>query len=106
MKKRAGKKIAAAHSPDSRRFDTIDAKLDRIIGAMVTQKEFEAFKEDVNRRLDHLDLTVARLVTVVSNLQKSVQDLLLEYAVVRQQMNRYDRWFKEIAEKLGIELKP
>ncbi len=109
MKKQAKvvkKTKALASTDNSRRFDSIEKKLDRIIDSMVTQREFRDFKSDVYERIDRLEDTVQALVTAIENLSKSTQDIMLEYAVIAKQMNRYDRWFKEIAEKLGIELKP
>jgi hypothetical protein len=87
------------------RFRQLDAKLDRIIdvvAAQPTRVEFEELKRESTETRD----MVRSLVTSVDTLAKSVNDILLEYRLIQQQMRRYDRWFKEIADKLGIELKP
>lgn len=34
------------------------------------------------------------------------ETLLVSHAELQIRLARYDRWFKEIAEKIGIELKP
>jgi len=105
MKKATSKKLTSK-TTDSRRFDAIDAKLDRIIDSMVTQQEFRRYTEEANARFERIEHSIERLVTAVDKLRKSVDDLMLEYAVITKQMERYDRWFKEIAKKIGVELKP
>lgn len=106
MKKVARKRTTS--SPDShmtKRFDAIDAKLDRVIDTVTflpTRAEFSKLTDRVSR----IEETLEKVLTSIDKLTKSVQDIVLENAVMRQQFARYDRWFKEISERLGIELKP
>lgn len=73
---------------------------------MVTQQEFNLFKEELSERLARIEHNIEQLTVAVDKLTKSIGDILLEYAVIKQQLERHDRWFKEIAKKVGIELKP
>jgi hypothetical protein len=56
---------------------------------------------EIDTRLTSLESRVDRLVTVVDGLAKSIDDLLLEYASIVVRLDRYERWFKEIAKKDG-----
>lgn len=87
-------------------FDELNSKLDRVIDAMVTKDEFEAFRMEVRTEITDLKESVHNLTTAIDKLVKAFSDLQLEYASIKMQMTRYDRWFKEIAEKVGIELRP
>lgn len=104
MKKRVRKtsKAAVGTPGMSKRFDILDKKLDRIIDSMVTRKEFE----ELTGRVSHIETILEDVVTAIDRLTKAVEDLTLEYKVIKVQIERHDRWFKEIAEKIGIELKP
>ncbi len=123
VKKSKSKSSRVSDPQSSRRFDTIDKKLDRVIGAMVTRSEFDdktdriidamvtrqefsEYKKETSDRLEKLEHSLERLTTAVDKLRKSVDDLLIEYAVIAKQLSRHDRWFKEISDKIGIDLKP
>ncbi len=87
-------------------LQSLDAKLDRLIDAMVTQKEFVAFHEEVSDKFDSNNETARLLVKGIDGLKKSTDDLLMEYAAISIQLARHERWFKEIAKKTGVELRP
>lgn len=46
------------------------------------------------------------MTRVVKKKKATKDDLLLEYAAIKTQLARHERWFKELAGKTGIELKP
>lgn len=104
MKKAARKKSARRSGEVT--LASLEAKLDSVIDAMATRQEFQTYKAEVNERLDRIEKNIERLVTAIDALSKKVEALTVEYHVINRQMDRYDRWFKEIAEKTGIELKP
>ncbi len=99
MKKAALKKKKVNQSAS---LQTIGAKLDRVIDAMVTREEFNVLVD----RVSNIEKTLEKVLVAIDRLTKNVEDLLLEYAVIKQQLERHDRWFREIAKKVGIELKP
>ena len=106
MKKAAPKKKKSVPGTVSTQLRAIDAKLDRVIDTMVTQHEFNLFKKEVSERFERIERNIEQLTIAVDKLTKSVESIMLEYAVIQTQLERYDRWFKEIAKKVGIELKP
>ena len=57
-------------------------------------------------RLANLEETVSNLVTVTDRLVGRVEMLHQEYLVLKERDTRYERWFHEIAEKVGITLTP
>ncbi|MBI4068111.1 hypothetical protein HY413_01725 [Candidatus Kaiserbacteria bacterium] len=87
-------------------LQVLDEKVDRVIDAMVTRDEFEEFRLEVRSDIAELRESIQRLTTSIDKLAKAFSDLQSEYAAIKMQMSRYDRWFKEIAEKVGIELRP
>lgn len=97
--------LASLDAKFDSKFDALDTKIDRVIDAIAllpTRKEFNELEE----RVADLGRSIEKLVTSIDALTKSVGDVKLEYLVIKRQMERYDRWFQEIAKKTGIELKP
>jgi predicted nucleic acid-binding Zn-ribbon protein len=85
-------------------LNSLDAKLNRVIDRM----DDLATKDDIralDKRITTLEETTRKLVDSVEKLVKLVTDLQMEYAAIKMQLTRYDRWFKQIAEKTGIDLK-
>ena len=69
--------------------------------------EVLATREDVREiktELTDLKETVHELVTAIDRLAKVVDDLRIEYAAVVMKVDRHEKWFHQIAEKLGIKL--
>ncbi|MBI2644256.1 MAG: hypothetical protein HYW95_01950 [Candidatus Wildermuthbacteria bacterium] len=69
--------------------------------------EVLATKEDVAEiKTELLDLkeTVHELIIAIDRLAKAVDDLRIEYAAVVMKVDRHEKWFHQIAEKLGIKL--
>lgn len=83
-------------------LESLDAKLDRVIDAMVTRQEFDT----LTNRVQAIEQTLHQVLLSIDKLAKSVDDLLLEYASIKVQLDRHERWFKEIAKKTGVELRP
>ena len=86
-------------------FDELNAKLDRVIMAMVTQEDLAKIRTEMREGFRELRESVTALTNSVDKLLKRFADLEIEYAATKMQMDRYDRWFKQIAEKTGVELK-
>ena len=83
---------------------------DKDIEKLVTRfSEVFATKSDIHEiteRLDRIEVTVAGLVTAVDGLVSRVEMLNQEYLVLKERDSRYERWFKEIADKVGVTLTP
>lgn len=69
--------------------------------------EIVATKEDVNgirEDLNGLREMVQSLVVSVDKLVKAVNDLSQEYVALTSKVDRHEKWFHQVAEKLGIKL--
>jgi archaellum component FlaC len=102
---RTGKKTRGSTRSMDKRFDAIDKKLDRVIDHISTLGTRDGLHE-LSNRVTHIEEALEKVLISIDRLTKAVEDLTLEYRVFKVQMERHDRWFKEIADKIGIELKP
>lgn len=106
-------------------FEALNEKLDRVIDAMATKEELHALDEKVNRVIDamvthedlheelrkleeridqKMDKRFSEVMTAIDRLAKVVADLTVEYAAIKMQNERYERWFKQLANHAGIKL--
>ena len=68
--------------------------------------------EDLNSELRKLEEHIGQkiekkfndVMTSIDRLAKVVSDLTTEYAAVKLQHTRYDRWLKQLADHAGIKL--
>jgi predicted nucleic acid-binding Zn-ribbon protein len=86
---------------------------------LLTKKDFEKFsvkaiqtfatKEEINQLGKEVSLlkdAVENLTLSVDKLVKAVEGLRQEYLVIKFQLDRHEKWIKQIAEKLGMKLEP
>ena len=102
-------------------FEALNEKLDRVIDTMATKEELHALDDKVNRVIDamvthedlrqleerleaKIDKRIGEVMTAIDRLTKVVADLSVEYAAIKIQNARYERWFKQLAEHAGIKL--
>lgn len=78
----------------------LDGKVDRVIETMVTQDEMRAFDDT----LGHLVETVDRLAVSIDKIVARYDELYLEYAAIKIQLSRYERWFEQLAKQTGVTL--
>ncbi len=60
--------------------------------------------EDLKQNIIGLQESIQALIVSVDKLVKAVSDLKTEYAVITNQVNRHEKWFHQIADKLGVKL--
>jgi len=108
-------------------FEALNEKLDRVIATMATKEELHALDDKVNRVIDamvthedlheelhkleerieqKIDKRFGEVMTAIDRLTKAVADLTVEYAAIKMQNARYERWFKQLADHAGIKLEP
>lgn len=74
--------------------------INKLITVLASKKDVEEIKSD----LVDLKELVQGLVISNDSIAKSISDLRLEYAAISTQLSRHERWIKEIAAKVGLQL--
>jgi len=82
-------------------FKELDAKLDRVIDALLTEEDV---RKIVREETADLRKSVQDLVKGIDRLVTEFEKLRLEYASIVVQLSRHERWFKQVAEKTGLKL--
>jgi hypothetical protein len=77
-----------------------DEDINKLTAVLASKKDVEDIKSD----LTDLKELVQGLMISNDSIAKSIGDLTLEYAAISTQLSRHDRWIKQIAEKIGINL--
>jgi len=81
-------------------LDTRD--IQKLIEVLATKDDIR----EINLELDEIKVILRDLVTSVDGLVTRVEALNQEYLVLKERDSWYERWFHEIAAKVGITLTP
>jgi archaellum component FlaC len=79
----------------------VDERVGGVETRMIGVKE--GLKE-VKEEIADLKQTVHSLVDSIDKLAKAVDDLRIEYSAIAMKVDRHEKWFRQIAEKLGLKL--
>ena len=60
--------------------------------------------KELKETTDALREVVQSLITAVDHLAKTIDDLRLEYAAIKFQLDRHERWIQQLAKKVRIPL--
>lgn len=82
--------------------ETLATKED--LAKIVTLEEFDQFRGEIKQDLDALRESIQSLTVSIDKLAKAVGDMHQEYVVITGKVDRHEKWFHQIAEKLGIKL--
>ena len=74
------------------------------LAKIVTLEEFGQFSGEIKQDLDVLRESIQSLTVSVDKLVKAVADMHQEYVIITGKVDRHEKWFHQIAEKLGIKL--
>jgi len=72
----------------------------RNLKVFATKKDVEEIKSDIG----DLREMVQGLLVSTDAIAKSIGELKMEYAAISTQLTRHERWIKQIAEKVGLNL--
>lgn len=94
-----------------------DQDIERLSSVLATKKDLDkmaensleifATKQDVKEIKEDLAILkelVQGLIVSSDSIAKSIEKLVAEYAAISTQLSRHDRWIKQIAEKVGLNL--
>ena len=73
---------------------------DKMLLVLSSKQEVKELKSDIG----DLKELVQGLIVGSDAIAKSIGELRLEYAAISTQLSRHDRWIKQIAEKVGLNL--
>jgi hypothetical protein len=74
--------------------------IQRIVAVVATKPEVAEIRDDVKAIREQ----TGAVLTGLDGIAKAIDDLKMEYAAVKMQLDRHDRWIRELAEKVGIRL--
>ena len=76
--------------------------IQKLIEVLATKKDIR----DVKENLESVEDILSNLVTITDRLVGRTEMLNQEYLVLKDRDSRYERWFLQIAEKVGVTLTP
>ena len=76
------------------KFSVINEKLD------YTDKRFT----EIDRRLEAIEQRIDQLVNSIDKLTKSMSIYHDEYVALTAKVDKHEKWFQQVAEKLGLKL--
>ena len=85
-------------------FDRFQDGMNDNFSKVLTLEEFDYFKRDIKQDINGLRESVQVLTISVDRLVKSVSDLSEEYGMVANKLDRHEKWFQQVADKIGIKL--
>lgn len=77
-----------------------DEDIAKITSIVATKEDVEDIKKDING----LRESVQALAISVDKLVKAVDNLKTEYISMKNQVSRHEKWFQQVADKIGIKL--
>lgn len=77
-----------------------DKDIQKIVSLVATKEDVQEIKEE----LSGLKEIVQSLTVSVDKLVKIIADRETEYIMMSHQLSRHEKWFQQIADKLGLRL--
>jgi hypothetical protein len=72
----------------------------KLVEVLATKEDVKEIRDDV----DGLRESIQFLTTSIDSLVKGISDLKTEYVSITSQMDRHEKWFQKIAQKLDLKL--
>jgi hypothetical protein len=76
--------------------------IQKLIEVLATKEDIRGVREN----LESVEDILSNLVTITDRLVGRTEMLNQEYLVLKDRDSRYERWFLQIAEKVGVTLTP
>ena len=85
------------------KFQKVTTKEDLNKVSVLVVSNGEDIKE-IKQEISSLKESTQSLAVSIDRLVKAVDDLKTEYVSVKNQISRHEKWFHQVADKLGIKL--
>jgi hypothetical protein len=78
-----------------------DQDINKLTSVLASKKDVKEIRDD----MDSLKELVQGLIVSSDNLATGISNMTTEYAAISTQLSRHELWIKEIAKKVGLNLK-
>lgn len=74
------------------------------LAKLVTLEEFDEFKKEYKNDFSGLQDSIRGLIVSIDKLTKSMSVYHDEYIALTMKVDKHEKWFQQVAEKLGLKL--
>ncbi len=74
--------------------------IQKLTSVLATKKDLQ----DLQKEVHDLRETIQGLSVATDKLAGAIDNLRIEYAAIKTELDRHERWIKQIAKKAGISL--
>lgn len=89
--------VAKGFNGVDKRFDAVDKRFNRLFDVFATKEDLEFFKEEMKKSFSDLQ-------TAVDAYAKKADTYFQEMLMLSYKIERHEKWFHQIAEKIGVKL--
>jgi hypothetical protein len=104
MKKASAKKSKTMPVTNEDIFALIDERFDALAGYVVPEIGAKEATLRVEKRVTEIDKSMRSLASTVDMFAKQIAKFDTEYHTLVFQANRYEKWFRILAEKANVKL--
>ncbi len=81
-----------------------ESDIKRLSEVFVSRTEFNNRMDHLEETVGHIRYTVDGMAVAFDKMAKSIDDLRHEYIAIKLQLDRHEKWIREIAAKTGVTL--
>ncbi len=74
------------------------------LAELVTLREFDSFRKEYKDDFSGLQNAIQGLTIAIDRLAKSMEIYHDEYIALTSKVDKHEKWFQQIADKLGLKL--
>ena len=74
------------------------------LAKLVTLEEFDSFRKEYKDDFSGLQSAIQGLIVAIDKLAKSMEIYHDEYVALTSKVDKHEKWFQQIADKLGLKL--
>ncbi|MBU4284738.1 hypothetical protein KKI21_00660 [Patescibacteria group bacterium] len=74
------------------------------LAGLITLEEFDEFKKEYKNDFSGLQDSIQGLIVSIDKLTQSMSIYHDEYVALTAKVDKHEKWFQQVAEKLGLKL--